>query len=78
LSFKRAYGSRVTLVSGIRGDWLSQGNPDEPQDEEVLEAMTALVREGGSFWHRAADLSSQIPVGSETFYKLSETISDIS
>jgi hypothetical protein len=47
LNFKRAYGSRVTLISGIRAAWLAAKEFDRERQGECLQEIIALAREGG-------------------------------
>lgn len=47
LNFKRAYGSRVTLISGIRASWLAAKEFDRGRQRKCLKEISALAREGG-------------------------------
>ncbi len=47
LDFKRAHGSRVTLISGIRAAWLAAKEFDRERQMECFKEISALAREGG-------------------------------
>jgi len=46
-NFKRTYGSRITLIGGIRTAWLTQEVPDLAKEMEYQEEIRTLAREGG-------------------------------
>ncbi len=47
LSFKHSYGSRVSLIGGIRADWLALENLDQQMQQECLNEIEVLFSEGG-------------------------------
>lgn len=47
LKFKRTYRNQITLIGGIRTAWLTQEQLDSTQQEECLEEIKTLVKEGG-------------------------------
>ena len=75
LKFKRAHGSRVTLVTGIPADWFNRGTLDQDQEKECLQVMNALAREGGFILASSCGLHHPkfLPVLKQ-IYKLSERI----
>jgi hypothetical protein len=47
LKLKRTYGSRITLIGGIRAAWLSAKEMDQNLQRAYIEEIGALAREGG-------------------------------
>jgi hypothetical protein len=47
LGFKRTYGPRVTLVGGLRTEWLHADMTDAHLDQQCLNEIRSLVKEGG-------------------------------
>jgi hypothetical protein len=47
LAFKRTHGPRVTLVGGLRTDWLHADMTDAPLAQECLSEIRSLLKEGG-------------------------------
>jgi hypothetical protein len=58
LKFKKTYGSRVSLISGIRAAWLTTKDFDEEQRLECLRELSALTREGGMILSSSCGLHS--------------------
>ncbi len=75
LSFKRRYGSRVTLIGGIRTGWLVQKQLDRGMQQECLHEIKNLSAEGGFILASCCGLfnSESLPILKE-IYSLTENI----
>lgn len=71
LNFKRTYGSRVTLLSGIRAAWLAAKEFDRKRQGECLKELSALAREGGLILASSGGLySSELLPNLREIYRL--------
>ncbi len=75
LNFKRTYGSRAILMSGIRAEWLIGSELNEEQQRACLRDLSALANEGGFILASSCGLyrTKSLPVLKQ-IYKLAETV----
>lgn len=75
LAFKRAYGSRVTLMSGIRVAWLAAKEFDRELQRACCKEISALAKEGGLILASSGGLySPELLPNLRDIYHLSEDI----
>jgi len=77
LGFKRTYGARVTLIGGLRTDWLFLKEIDQEREQECRKDLRSLAQEGGLILSSSCGLfrSDFVPILNH-IYRLVENLGD--
>ena len=78
LGFKRTYGPRVTLVGGLRTEWLQADMTEAHLVRECLSEMRSLLKEGGLIFSSSCGLHDlAFPLRLERIYRLLDDAPDL-
>jgi uroporphyrinogen decarboxylase len=77
LGFKRTYGARVTLIGGLRTDWLFLKEIGQEREQECRKDLRSLAQEGGLILSSSCGLfrSDFVPI-LKHIYRLVENLGD--